>query len=151
MARSDRIRPPSWFKLMNKVIIRLLRLGPIFGKQSPVVLTVPGRKSSRPRSTLVTPMLEDGKKYVVSGFPGADWVENVRAAGEVTITRGRMFQRVRMVEISPDEACPVLRAFPAQVPIGVGFMKRFGLVKAGTPDEFEALADRCVVFRLDPA
>jgi hypothetical protein len=62
-----------------------------------------------------------------------------------------MFQRVRMVEISPDEACPVLRAFPAQVPIGVGFMKRFGLVKAGTPDEFEALADRCVVFRLDPA
>jgi hypothetical protein len=62
-----------------------------------------------------------------------------------------MSERVRMVEIPPEEARPVLRAFPAQVPIGVGFMKRFGLVKVGTPDEFEALADRCAVLRLDPA
>jgi deazaflavin-dependent oxidoreductase (nitroreductase family) len=147
---NQRIRPPWWFKLMNKVIIRLLRLGPVFGRQSPVVLTVPGRKSTTPRSTLVTPMMLDGKKYVVGGFPGADWVENVRTAGEVTLTRGRMFERFRMIEVSPDESRPVLRAFPAEVPIGVGFMKRFGLVKVGSPDEFEALAGRCVVFRLDP-
>lgn len=147
---NQRIRPPSWFTLMNKVIIRLLRLGPVFGRQTPVVLTVPGRKSNTPRSTLVTPIMVDGKRYVVSGFPGADWAENVRAAGEVTLARGRMSERVRMAELSPDEARPVLRAFPAQVPIGVGFMKRFGLVKVGTSDEFEALVGRCAVFRLDP-
>ncbi len=61
-----------------------------------------------------------------------------------------MSEQVRMVELSPDEARPVLRAFPAEMPIGVGFVKRFGLVKEGVPDEFEALAGRCAVFRLDP-
>ena len=65
------------------------RLGMSFGGESPVVLTVPGRKSGTPRSTPVTPMTVDGKRYVVAGFPGADWVRNVRAAGEVTLTRGR--------------------------------------------------------------
>ena len=29
-------------------------------------------------------------------------------------------------------------------------MKRSGLVTDGTPDEFEALAGRCAVFRFDP-
>jgi hypothetical protein len=43
----------------------------------------------------------------------------------------------------------VLRAFPTEVPIGVGFGKRTGLVREGTPDEFEALAGRIPVFRLD--
>ena len=29
-------------------------------------------------------------------------------------------------------------------------MKKAGLVKDGRPDEFEALAGRCAVFRFDP-
>jgi hypothetical protein len=44
----------------------------------------------------------------------------------------------------------VLRSFPEKVPIGVSFGKRSGLVTDGTPDEFEALAGRCPVFRFDP-
>jgi hypothetical protein len=56
-----------------------------------------------------------------------------------------------MVELSADDARPLLRVFPIEVPTGVGFMKRTGLVTEGTPDEFEALAGRCAVFRLDPA
>jgi deazaflavin-dependent oxidoreductase (nitroreductase family) len=121
-----------------------------FGGESPVVLTVPGRKSGRERSTPVTPMTVDGKEYVVAGFPGADWVANVRAAGQVRLARGRNVRRVNMVELSADDARPMLRAFPTEVPTGVGFMKRSGLVTEGTPDEFEALAGRCAVFRLDP-
>jgi hypothetical protein len=56
-----------------------------------------------------------------------------------------------MVELSADEARPLLRQFPTLVPTGVSFMKRSGLVTKGTPDEFEALAGRCAVFRFDPA
>ena len=56
-----------------------------------------------------------------------------------------------MVELSADDARPFLRVFPTEVPTGVGFMKRAGLVSEGRPDEFEALAGRCAVFRLDPA
>jgi hypothetical protein len=95
-------------------------------------------------------MTVDGRQYVVAGFPGADWVRNVRAAGEVTLSRGRKREQVRMVELSADDARPFLRVFPAEVPTGVGFMKRAGLVTEGRPEEFEALAGRCAVFRLDP-
>jgi hypothetical protein len=85
----------------------------------------------------------------VNGYPGADWVDNVRAAGEVTLARARRTERVRMVELSPEEARPVLRAFPALVPTGADLMKRVGLLTEGTPDEVEALAGRCPVFRID--
>jgi deazaflavin-dependent oxidoreductase (nitroreductase family) len=147
---NQRIRPPWWLKPMNKIFIQMSRLGLRFGGEGPVVLTVRGRKSGRPRSTPVTPMMLAGTEYVVGGFPGADWVENVRAAEEATVVRGRRSERVRMVELSADEARPLLRAWPSQVPTGVGFMKRAGLVTDGRPEEFEALAGRCAVFRLDP-
>jgi hypothetical protein len=60
-------------------------------------------------------------------------------------------ERVRPVELSADESRPLLRLWPTEVPTGVGFMKRSGLVTDGRPEEFEALAGRCAVFRLDPA
>jgi len=150
MGKPDALKPPWWLKPANKVFIQMSRLGLSFGGESPVVLTVKGRKSGRDRSTPVTPMTVNGNQYVVAGFPGADWVANVRAAGQVTLTRGRRAQRVQMVELSAEDARPFLRAFPTEVPTGVGFMKRAGLVTKGRPDEFEALAGRCAVFRLDP-
>jgi deazaflavin-dependent oxidoreductase (nitroreductase family) len=150
MPSSRPVRPPWWLKPANKVFIQMSRLGMSFGGESPVVLTAPGRKSGRERSTPVTPMTVDGHEYVVAGFPGADWVANVRAAGQATLARGRNVRRVNMVELSAVDARPVLRTFPTEVPTGVGFMKRSGLVTEGTPDEFESLAGRCAVFRLDP-
>ncbi|OBK41611.1 deazaflavin-dependent nitroreductase [Mycobacterium sp. 1245111.1] len=149
MSANKSVRAPWWLKPANKVFIRMSRLGLSFGGESPVVLTVAGRKSGRERSTPVTPMEVEGKEYVVAGFPGADWVANVRAAGEVTLARGRNVRQVRMVELPADEARPVLRLFPEKVPTGVGFMKRTGLVTDGLPDELEALAGRIAVFRLD--
>ncbi len=151
MPDSERVRPPRWLKPVNKVLMVMLRLGlPISRVESPAVLTVAGRKTGKPRSTPVTPMDVGGKRYVVNGYPGADWVNNVRAAGEVSLAQGRRTERVRMVELSSDEARPVLREFPAAVPTGVDLMKRVGLLTDGTPDEVEGLAGRCPVFRIDP-
>ena len=146
---SKSVRPPWWLKPANKLFIRMSRLGLNFGGEGPVVLTVSGRTSGRERSTPVTPMTVGGREYVVAGFPGADWVANVRAAGEATVARGRSVRRVKMVELSADDSRPLLRAFPEKVPTGVGFMKRAGLVTDGRPEEFEALAGRIAVFRLD--
>lgn len=150
MSSSERIRPPWWLKPMNKVFIAMSRLGMSFGGESPAVLTVPGRKSGKPRSTPITPMHVDGQRYVVEGFPGADWAANVRAAGEATLTQGRRSERMRVAELSPEDARPLLLVFPTQVPTGVEFMKKAGLVKDGRPEEFEALAGRCAVFRFNP-
>jgi deazaflavin-dependent oxidoreductase (nitroreductase family) len=77
------------------------RLGVNFGDDKTMVLTVPGRKMGAPRSTPVDPMTIDGERYAVGGFPKADWVQNVRAAGEATLTRARRQEHVRMVELPP--------------------------------------------------
>jgi hypothetical protein len=66
------------------------------------------------------------------------------------LARGRRSRRVRIVELSADDARPVLRAFPTEVPVGVAFAKRSGMVRDGSADEFEALAGRLAVFRFDP-
>jgi deazaflavin-dependent oxidoreductase (nitroreductase family) len=147
----ERVRPPGWLKPMNKLMMAMLRLGlPISRHEAPVVLTVAGRRSGKPRSTPITPMGVDGKRFVVNSYPGADWVSNVRAADEATLTQGRRRERVRMVELSPEQARPVLRAFPAAVPTGVQLMKRAGVLVDGTPDECAGLAGRLPVFRIDP-
>lgn len=147
----EHVKPPWWLKPMNKVFMTLSGIGiPVFGRDGPVVLTVTGRKSGKPRSTPITPMTVDGQRYVVGGFPGADWVRNARANPEVTLTQRRQPGRVRMVELTAEEARPLLRRFPELVPTGVDFMKNAGLVTQGTPEEFEALAGRCAVFRFDP-
>jgi len=147
---ADNIRPPWWLKPMNKLFMGAQRVGiPLFGREGPLVLTVIGRRSGKPRSTPITPMTVDGKRYVVGGFPGADWVRNAQANPNAVLTRGRTSEQVRMVEMPVDEARPLLRVFPVEVPTGVSFMKNAGLVTDGTPEEFEALAGRCAVFRFD--
>jgi deazaflavin-dependent oxidoreductase (nitroreductase family) len=142
-------RPPRYLKQMNKIVKGLQKLGIHTGPA--MVLTVPGRKSGHPRSTPMTPFEFQGGLYTVAGFPRADWAANARAAGAGTLSRGRKSRRVKIVELTPEDARPVLRAFPVEVPIGVGFGKRSGLVRDGTPDEFEALAGKCPVFRFDPS
>jgi len=144
---SDR-RPPRYLKPMNKFMIAVQKLGIPTGPA--MVLTVPGRKSGQPRSTPMTPFEHDGGLYTVAGYPGSDWAANARAAGAGTLSRGRKSRRVKIVELSTDESGPVLRAFAVKVPVGVGFAKRSGLVRDGSPDEFEELAGQLTVFRFEP-
>ncbi|ORB28884.1 nitroreductase family deazaflavin-dependent oxidoreductase [Mycolicibacterium parafortuitum] len=147
MASSERIRPPWWLKYVNKVMIALNRTG-LF-TNGPAVLIVTGRKSGKPRPTPVTPFEVDGRRYVVGGLPGSDWVRNLQANPEAVLARGKSRQTVRMVELPVEQARPLLRQFPVLVPTGVDFMKNAGLVTGANPDEFEALAGRCPVFRFD--
>lgn len=143
------LRPPRYLKAMNRLVRAIQRLGLHTGPA--MILTVPGRKTGKPRSTPMTPFTFGDGLYTVAGYPGADWAANARAAGAGTLTHGRKSREVRIVELNADEARPVLRAFPTQVPVGVGFAKRSGLVRDGSPDEFEALAGQLAVFRFVPA
>jgi len=143
------VRPPRYLKPMNKFMMAVQKLGIPTGPA--MVLTVPGRKTGKPRSTPMTPFDHDGALYTVAGYPGADWAANARAAGAGTLTRGRRDRRVRIVELSAEESRPVLRAFAVKVPVGVGFAKRAGLVRDGAPDEFADLAGQLTVFRFDPS
>src|SRR5262245_48879067 len=104
MSDAQRIRPPWWLKYVNTVMIGIQRLGFGFGGKGPVILTVRGRKSGKLRSTPITPMTVDGKRYVLGGLPGSDWAANARTAGEVELRQGRNTEHVRMVELSPEDA-----------------------------------------------
>jgi deazaflavin-dependent oxidoreductase (nitroreductase family) len=141
-------RPPRYLKHMNKFMMAVQKLGIPTGPA--MVLTVPGRKTGKPRSTPMTPFEHDGGLYVVAGYPGADWASNARAAGVGTLSRGRKSRRVRIVELDGSQSRPVLRAFAVKVPVGVGFAKRAGLVRDGAPEEFANLAGQLTVFRFDP-
>lgn len=142
--------PPRWLKPMNKVFLVLKRTG--LGMKDLPVLTVPGRRSGRPRSTPLSVLEHDGRRYVLEGFPGADWARNVRAAGgRATLSTGKRREEVRLVELDPQEALPVLRLWPVRLADGAKIMAGAGVVEAVTPEAFEAVADRCGVFRVDPA
>lgn len=137
--------PPAYLKHVNKVLIALQRCGlPIH------TLTVPGRRSGKPRTTPLTVLEVDGHRYLASGFPRADWVANVRAADTAVLHRGRKREDVRLAELDAEEARPIWRA-SAQKGSGTDVMKEAGVISEGTVEEFESLAGVCPVFRIDPA
>ena len=131
--------PPGWMVRMN---VAVLRRGLAVGSQ--YLLTVRGRKSGAPRSTPISLVTLDGERYIVSAFSEADWVKNVRAAGEGSLTRGKHSEAVKLVELQVPERELVLRAFLQQVPGGVRFFE------SPEPDAVAASASRYPVFRVDP-
>lgn len=136
--------PPWWLPMMNRLVIGAGRLG-----VAVTVLELPGRRTGRLRRTPVSPMEWDGARYVVAGYPGAQWVHNARAAGGGVLCTGRRRERVRLVELSPERARPVLREFPVRVPSAVSVMVGAGVVADGSPEAYEALAGRCAVFLVE--
>ncbi|MET8997291.1 nitroreductase family deazaflavin-dependent oxidoreductase [Amycolatopsis sp. NPDC004169] len=132
----------------NKIVVGLQRLGVAFGPMQ--LLTVPGRRTGVPRTSPVAVLPLDGASYIFQAYPKAAWVANVRAAGEVTLTRGRRSSAARLLELPVEERRPVLRRLVETSPASVG--KRFvttGLADAPTPDGVAAAAERIAVFRVE--
>ncbi|GGN76288.1 hypothetical protein GCM10010112_48340 [Actinoplanes lobatus] len=148
MGPTEVLRLPRWLPFANRVVRALNRLGLRLGTIH--VLTVPGRTTGEPRSTPVSPLTVGGRRYVVAGLPNSDWARNVRAAGRGELATGRRRTTVTLTEIAdPGERRAVMRAFPVEVPGGVPFFIKLGLVRSGDPDEFEAAADRVAVFEIN--
>jgi len=51
-----------------------------------------------------------GRKYVIATFGEVNWVRNLRAAGEAIVRLGGGERPMLAVELTPDEAVPVMRA-----------------------------------------
>ena len=139
-------RLPLGLKPANRVVVALQRLGVSFGPMR--LLSVPGRKSGRMRTTPVSPFTVDGRRYLIAVFEGADWVKNARAAGWGILARGRKQERVVLVELSVEERASVLRELPHKVPRVARFLRqRYRL--SNDPEAFAALAPRCAMFRVE--
>ena len=141
---------PGWLKPANRVVRALHRLGLPLGTIH--VLTVPGRASGAPRSTPVSPLRVGGERFVIAALPQCDWARNARAAGRGELRRGRRVEPIALTEVGdPDLRREVMRAFPREVPHGVAFFVRIGLVEGAEPDQFAAVADRVAVFEITAA
>jgi deazaflavin-dependent oxidoreductase (nitroreductase family) len=111
-------------------------------------LEVRGRASGRVRSNPVGIATVEGNRYLVSMLgPQSDWVKNVESAhGEAVLRQGRR-QRVRLVQVAPEERAPVLREY---VRIATSGRRHFP-VHVGAPlSDFVAIAERYPVYRIDP-
>jgi deazaflavin-dependent oxidoreductase (nitroreductase family) len=123
----------------------LLRMGVKMGNMT--LLTVRGRKSGQPRTTPVTLIELDGERLLIAPFGTVNWVRNLRATGEATLRRGRHSERVSAVELSIQEAAPVLKKTLARVP---SFVTNYFDVTPDSPlADFEREAPRHPVFRLN--
>src|SRR5919108_2371918 len=76
-----------WRRLANRVIRALLRVG--LGPRHTYLLTVRGRRSGRPYSTPITLVEEAEQRWLVAPYGEVNWVRNARAAGRITLSRGR--------------------------------------------------------------
>jgi hypothetical protein len=130
-------RAPRWLKPVNKIYMVLRRRDVSFGAERPLVLTVRGRRSGRPRSTPITPMAVDGQRFCRRGLPGC------RLGGKRP-RRRRGEARLVARGVSRAAVVPGTGACRRRLP------ENSGLVNDGTPGELEALAGRLPVFRIDP-
>jgi deazaflavin-dependent oxidoreductase (nitroreductase family) len=113
------------------------------------VLEVRGRASGRRCSNPVVITTVGGKHYLVSMLgPRSDWVRNVEAAhGEAVIRQGHR-RPVHLVPVPPEQRAPILREYVHVASSG----RQHFLVPVGAPlCEFEKLAERYPVYRIDPA
>ena len=134
----------------NWMVAMLLRAGVKMGfKNFPMVLlTVRGRKSGQPRTAPVVMSNRAGKRYVIGTFGNVNWVRNLRAAGEATLTYARRHETVRARELTPAEAAPFLKQIIATAP---GFIRGYFDVTADSSlEEFEREAPRHPIFLLQP-
>jgi deazaflavin-dependent oxidoreductase (nitroreductase family) len=89
-----------------------------------VLITIRGRKSGLERTTPVALIEIGGKRWVVGTFGETQWVRNLRAAREATVTVGRQREVVTATELGPAAGGlffrDVVGPYVRRIPLGVG-------------------------------
>jgi deazaflavin-dependent oxidoreductase (nitroreductase family) len=112
------------------------------------VLEVRGRASGRPRTSPVVVATFEGQRYLVSMLgPGSGWVKNVKAARGEAFLRQRGRRAVQLVPLAPPQRAPVLREY---VRVATSGRQHLPVAIDAPLAEFEAIADRYPVYRIDP-
>jgi deazaflavin-dependent oxidoreductase (nitroreductase family) len=130
-------------RAVNALVRPLARLG-LVGHRTHL-LTVPGRRSGRLWTTPVSLVELGGQRYAVAPYGERNWVRNARAAGRVGLERGRKRESVRVEELAPAAAVPVLREYYRR---GLVTRPFFDVTLASPDADWLAEAPRHPVFRL---
>ena len=136
-------RKSAWRRAVNALVRPLARLG-LTGPRTHL-LTVSGRTTGTRWSTPVSIVRDGGERWLVAPYGHRNWVKNARAAGFVELRRGRRRERLRVHELDPDEAVPVLREYYRRGRVTRPF---FGVDLESPPEAWLTEAPRHPVFRL---
>lgn len=129
--------------MLNAVMTLVLRLG--LGPPGIWLLTTRGRRSGKPHTTPVSLVEDETGRYLVSPYGTSAWVYNARAAGSVTLRRGRRSQTLPITELDAAQSAPVLKRYVQRERV---VRPWFDARHDGPVDGFAAEADRHPVFRL---
>jgi hypothetical protein len=146
---TNHYQQPDFFtrQIMNRLVMRMTRSGlSIRGSR---VLEVPGRNSGVARRVPVNPLEVDGVQYLVAPRGETQWVRNARAAGQVTLIKGRRRQAFALVELGDDQKPALLRSYLTKWKFEVGMFFE-GVGPDSTDEEIAAIAPKHPVFRLTP-
>jgi hypothetical protein len=99
-------------------------------------------------STPVTLVEDNGARWLVAPYGEVSWVKNARASGEVTLRRGRRTETVKLVELAPEEAAPILKRYLIRAPVVRPF---FDVTPHSNDQDFVGEASRHPVFRIEEA
>ena len=148
MPGNDRsyLRPGAIERIFGRILASLVWIGLIRGHF--YVLEVRGRKSGRTISLPVDPLDFEGRRYLVCARGNANWVRNVRAAGEVMLVRAMRRRRYAVRELSPSLRPPVLKAYLDRFASEV--QRFFPVPKGSAVESFNGLATHYPVFELQP-
>ncbi len=145
MERAPKPYRKSWWRRgLNALVRPLARVG-LTGPRTHL-LTVPGRKTGTSWSTPVSIVEEAGERWLVAPYGDRNWVKNARAAGRVELRRGRRREQLSVVELSPEDAVPVLRRY---YELGRVTRPFFDVSLESSDEEWLAEAPRHPVFHLE--
>lgn len=114
------------------------------------VLSVRGRKSGQPRTTIINLFTHEGSQYLLAPRGHTEWVRNLRAAGEGDLRLGRRVEHFTPVEIADADKEPLIRLYLRKWAWETGAF--FDGLKADSPAaDIEAAAPGFPVFRIFPA
>lgn len=141
------LKPSLMDRIFNRVFAVAIGFG--VGLAHNYVLEVRGRKSGRIFSAPVDLLEFDGRRYLVAPRGETNWVRNARAAGQVTLRKGRRREALAVREVGPAERPALLKAYLDRFALTV--QRYFPLPKESPASEFASIVERYPVFELTSA
>ena len=140
------VKPSLTERIFNRLFAIAIGFGVGLGHN--YVVEVRGRKSGRIFSTPIDLLEAGGRRYLVAPRGDTNWVRNARAAGRVTLRKGRQSDEFAVREVGPFERPALLKAYLDRFALTV---QRYFPIPRGSPaSEFAPIAERHPVFELTP-
>src|SRR5215470_6589119 len=98
----------QFFLMVNPLARWMMSVGIPTGSRN-ILLTVRGRRSGTPRTTPLSMLELEDRRFVQASYSEDGWVRNLRAAGQATVTDHGRDTLVQAVELPPEKAEAIIR------------------------------------------